>query len=504
MKRSNLKPDVQALLALVQPDLNAALTSYAQALQPFMERGLATAEQIAALTEIDYKRVNELLNELSRSSYGRPAALHSAAVRLEGQRGRSKKLYILTETGAQVLQAIFDHPGLQAPRLASAVELTAAYAIMEIYTQARLAKLQVQVEKPLFFGIGKQNVRADILVDGKRKKLFELEQAANQGTLPRAVDKLSRLHNFYCSQQANRVDHRVRMLFNLPQTDVQTLNVWREALRDVKAEAHGILSFQLYVQPLQQFLACPDWTSLDGFNLLTPDDVPSLDQEHTPVLENEAAGLITNRSAEQIDALRTVVRARERIYGKQLRAMQNQTDHALRVRAFFDIMLLIYQASHYRESPVEHYAALPVESLEMLRRFLHDEQNDALLKDLCGILEWTYDHNTGVMSMRNGYTALIWRFLKFYGFGPNGPLSASVQFPEFGDNRSDIFVEARVGRVMLDEPNPSYYISFGQKRPEELALGWVLEAMLTYPSELGIGQQPWAKKKADWRKKKNG
>jgi len=501
MKRRPLTPNVQNLLTYVQPDLNAPLRPHAQALQPFIERGLATAEQAAALAQIDYKRISELLNALSQSSYNRPAALRSAMVRLEGRRGRSQKLYLLTEAGALVVQALFGCPSVQVPQLTSAVELTAAYAIVEIYTQARNADLPAEVEKPLYFE-GGRNVRPDVIVGEKKKTLFELEQAANQGTLPRAVDKLSRLHNFFNSPHAQRVDRRIRMLFNLSQNDTKTLGIWQDALRDVCHEARGKLSFQLYVRPLQSFLSNPSWDDLDGFDLLVPSDEPAVDPRPAPESDHEISELLVRQSSEQIDELRAVTRARERVYVEQLRAVQNQADHALRVQAFFEIMTMIYQSSHYRYSPIDEYAALPIESLDMLRRFLHDPQNAELLSDLKHILEWTFEHNTGVMSLRNGYTAMLWRFLKHYGFGPNGPLTVSVQFPEFGDSRSDIYVEARIGWIKLANPQPSY-IGIGNKKPEDVALSWVLEAMLTYPSELGIGQPPWAKSKPA-RKKKSG
>ena len=185
MKKTTFQPTVQNLLTFVQPDQDARPSHYAQVMGPFQERGLATAKQIARMTGLDYKRAVEALVTLSQSSYDRPAALRSALVRLEGLRGPSEKLFLLTEEGAAMAQILFECPNLRAPQLVDMVELTAAYAIMEVYSQAKEAGYTAYVEQPLYFGNGKTNVRADVVIEvGDRLLIFEIEQASNQGTLP--------------------------------------------------------------------------------------------------------------------------------------------------------------------------------------------------------------------------------------------------------------------------------------------------------------------------------
>ncbi len=494
MKKQTLHPTTQNLLAYIQPDLNASPSHYMVALEPFKERGLATAEQVAALTHMDPKRVSEYLNALSQSSFDRPAALHSVSVRLEGQRGRPKKLFILTEEGAAVVQALYDCPDLRAPKLVDLVEITAAYAIVEVYTRAYVSGYTAHVEQPLYFANGKNNVRADVVIEVSDKLIiFEIEQTSNQGTLPRAVDKVARLHNFYLSTQNGNVSNEVRIVFNLPENDTQTIPVWRQAERDVMDESSGELSFLLYGQCLNQFLEHPDWEGLEGFERIEPAKVRLTTSKQSPPQKPiEQGSLLAVHSATQVDELRAVMRARERVYGEQLRQVQNQTNHALRVQAFFEIILLIHGASHYPGSAVNKYSALPTESLEMMRRYLTDQQNAKLFEDLQRMLKWIHDHNTGIMSLRNGFTAMVWDgFMFYHGFGRDGPLTISVHFPDFADERSDIYVDVRVDPDMLGSPNRPTYVGLWDKRPEEIALAWVLESMILYPHMIGLGEKPW-------------
>lgn len=492
MKKGHLQPNEQTLLAYIQPDLNAAPSHLMSALEPLTVRGLATARQIAILKNTDPKRISEHLNALSQASFDRPAAVRSVPVKLEGQRGRPENLHLLTPEGASVSRILFDCPNLRASQLTDGVEIIAAYAIMETYVRASAAGYTAHVEQPLYFANGKNNFRADAVAEaGGQLIVFEIEQVTNQGTLPRAVDKLARMHNYFNSQPRKEVNHQVRMLFNLPEKDTQTVLVWQQALRDVMDESGGPLAFELYGQRITAFLEHPDWEGLSGFERIEP-AAARLTTPTPSVKPAEQSKGLDVHSANQVDELRAVMRARERVYGEQLRQVQNQIDHALRVQAFFEIMMLIHGASHYRGSPVNKYAALPTESLEMMRRYLHDQQNARMLNDLKHMLEWIHDHNTGIMSLRNGFTAMVWDgFLFHHGFGRGGPLIINVRFPDFADQRSDIYVDVAIDRDMLGVPRQPGYVGLRDKKPEEIALAWVLESMILYPHMIGLGEKPW-------------
>jgi len=119
-----------------------------------------------------------------------------------------------------------------------------------------------------------------------------------------------------------------------------------------------------------------------------------------------------------MDELRAVMYACEHDYLERLRQAQNQNNLARYLQAFFDTMVLIYSANHYRGSPDSQYAVLPTESLEMLKSCLHDQQSARMVEDLRIIMKWFHMHNTDIRSVRNGFTALIWEEFPFHrGFG---------------------------------------------------------------------------------------
>ncbi|MBA4318944.1 MAG: hypothetical protein C0412_11140 [Flavobacterium sp.] len=257
--------NIENLLTFIQPDLAAGDSLYLQTLRPFSERGLATAEQVSLLTKIECKRVAELLMELSRTTGNRMAALRSVSVRLEGQRGRPKKLYLLTDEGVVVLKEIGGYQHLSAPKMTDGIEFTAAFSAMEIYSIAFSQGYKVMIEEPLYISGTKKNVRADILInlDGV-ENFFEIEQQENQGTLPRLVDKLGRMHNLFVSQTDKKICTDVRILFNLPKEDYKTIQIWQRAIQEIKAEV-GELSFNLYAMLITDFLEKPAWRNLDKF-----------------------------------------------------------------------------------------------------------------------------------------------------------------------------------------------------------------------------------------------
>jgi hypothetical protein len=278
-------------------------------MEPFLTRGLATAEQVATLTRMDYKRVAELLNDLTIPSFDRPEALRVARVMLDGKRGRPQKLYLLTEDGAAVLRQLFEVSRLNAPALHDPVELNAAFAIMEVYTAAIKDGLPASVEKVFPFGEDRANIRADVFVQPSNASgiIFEVEQATNQGTLPRLLDKLRRLGDFFLTSPQN-IAHDVRVLFNLPQHDHKTIAVWQEALSLL--DKTGQLPFQLYWMPVLHFLENPAWTSVKGFQKLhAQSNRLAVYAPLSPALNTPSKHL----DAGQMESLLTVIQARQQM-----------------------------------------------------------------------------------------------------------------------------------------------------------------------------------------------
>lgn len=481
--------NIENLFTFIQPDLAAGDSLYLQTLRPFSERGLATAEQVSLLTKIEYKRVAELLMELSRTTGNRMAALRSVSVRLEGQRGRPKKLYLLTDEGAAVLKEIGGHQHLSAPKMTDGIEFTAAFSAMEIYSIAFSQGYKVKIEEPLYISGTKKNVRADILInlDGV-ENIFEIEQQENQGTLPRLVDKLGRMHNLFVSQNDKKICTNVRILFNLPKEDTKTIQIWQRAIQEIKSEV-GELSFNLYAMLITDFLEKPVWRNLDKFKQI---------QSKSPTETHDQGVLVPgqeeqNKIPTKIDELRVAMRVRDSIYKKQLLNTKNSQNHSLRVEAFFEICKLTYKASHYNNSAVNLYAALPTDSLDFLNKYLHEDQNKSLLEDLNQRLNWIRKHNTSVMVLRSGIASLVWDgFLQYHGFGRGGPLVVGVVFPGFDEIESELFIDVRIRgeleKLMTSRGDYRYFYRY-TKSLEEESLAWILNAILYYPNFLGLGSK---------------
>ncbi|MBA4318945.1 MAG: hypothetical protein C0412_11145 [Flavobacterium sp.] len=139
------------------------------------------------------------------------------------------------------------------------------------------------------------------------------------------------------------------------------------------------------------------------------------------------------------------MRVRDSIYKKQLLNAKNSQNHLLRVEAFFEICRLTFKASHYYESPVRYFAALPIESLDFLNNYLHEVQNKSLLEDLNQRLDWIWKHNTSVMVLRSEIASLVWDgFLQYHGFGRGGPLVVGVVFPDFDEIESELYIDVRI------------------------------------------------------------
>jgi hypothetical protein len=52
-------------------------------------------------------------------------------------------------------------------------------------------------------------------------------------------------------------------------------------------------------------------------------------------------------------------------------------------------------------------------------------------------------------------------------------------------------VDVTIDRDMLGVPRQPGYVGLRDKKPEEIALAWVLESMILYPHMIGLGEKPW-------------
>jgi len=496
MKRSSRSQDVETLIAYIQPE-EGEPTTRLRVLNCFKERGLATADQVATLSGVHYKTVMVTLTELALSSYERPAALKVSKVSLEGQNGRPKNLYILTSEGASALRVLLGVRDIHAPGMQGFAETVAPYAMMEIYARAIQDGCQAQVEKVLPFGAENSSVRADVLVtvQGRLPAMFEFEQEAAPSDQPRILDKLLRMQRFFLSEEGKKTSNQVVILFNLLEGDSQTLKIWSESLAAAEDQAGQKLAFQLYWQPILKFLEKPCWNSLEPFSRLQaailskPEPIPPPPAGSLELTSSATSSLMNLQDA------RTYLQAYYRLCYQQMDMMRKAQSQRAMCRAFFELILVIYQASYFRNSATLSYAALPVESLEMYRRYLYAAQNRMLLAELKSSLKWLQGRTTGVTQYRNGVTQIHWDvFLRYHGLARGGPLIVNYVSPNIDDPRSDYYTDVRIlSKDMYLNP-PRFTTDRYHKEPEEVALGWALDAYILYSVELGLGDKIWSPK----------
>ena len=272
---------------------------------------------------------------------------------------------------------------------------------------------------------------------------------------------------------------------------IQT-QTWQAQLAVVEKEYGKKLPFSLYWLRLADFIKKPEWTSVAGFQPLIP-VMAAAESEKPPAAPAKAAEVMgalpaavqaSVSSLKELDLLLGLMYEDQQAVFQQYQSSQNPRQRSL---AFFALMLFIYEASHYRHSPTLEYAALPVESLYLLRRYLHAHQNARLLTQIKQGLSTAAKNADGVTRYRNAMTRFIWDvFLRWHGFARGGPLRVKVEPPGFETGRSDFYVEVRVSNHdMLNKP-PYYGSTYDSMCDEEKALAWVLEAMVNYPAELGL------------------
>lgn len=484
-----------------KPNLRQSLTSFAS-------RGLATQDQVEQLSGLTTKQVRGALDELLKGFYGNVPLLRSETVHLQGRRGRPQVVYILTLDGAAVLSALLPEETLSAPKVEDPVELAHALMEMEVYILARRAGFAGSIEHVLRFE-GKHSIRADVLVKDTQgsQVIFEMEQTARPGDVPRILNKLKQYIQFFRSTGSQGVCSDIRILFNLASEDTTTIKRWSLVLAELQKQ-EGSLPFRLFWQPVLFFLQSPEWASLEAFEEIpfaasqetsqsSPEETPSALQ---PVLEGSLAvvnhallpPLLQTYQPADLSSLNLILHSLAADNTGQPRDLifpqPGRED-------FFDLVRTIYQVSHYEEGPVQKQAALPVLSIWLLYRYLNMHQNQALLQAvLRGREEVRKSLNRGINLFRDAYSRLCWTFLRYHGFGRGGPLEVSVRVPALNGDQSEIMVEVRILDPELIIGRDGLVIP-GDLNLTQEALSWMLSAIWLYGEELGLVPRPFKKGK---------
>jgi len=471
--------------ALTQaPGLDTAL----RVLRILLPTGVADMQQLQRATGMSRSQVYRLLERFQEVAGDALLARVPFNVPRPGARGRSPGVYTLGEVGAALLRR-HSHPHARACALKEAAPIAHARATLDVHLAAREAGLAVVTEKELPYGEGKV-IRPDNLVtlpDGT-KALFETEQAASLPLLRRIVKGLRNKVAFFDSDAARGISPTVRVLFHVAPGKAwqKTLATWQRALAVVVKERGASLPFRLAAMPLADFLERPDWT-----------EPPA--SERWTWLEPAAGERREKRSEEKADLPVRLPRGLKRRSARDDRLIllafwQHFREHAPTLGgqsiprpdpAFFQVMEVIYLASHDEDAAAIARTAYPHASVYLLGQYLrmHPALCQALNK---AITRGGYTMRWNVTTILHRMQVVIRTFLRYHGWevSPTFMAYPTVTSWEVAGPR-DVAVEVRLRPELLMTPDEGVVTREDVQRAER-ALAWVLWALFAYAEQVGV------------------
>jgi hypothetical protein len=477
--------------------------------------GVADNLQLRQATGLDRDRLNRLIEKLDRLAERLPPILAELDHTLPrfGVRGRAPNIYLLGETGAALLRRS-DSTWARDARACGLKEDTPiahALAMLEVHQAATQAGLTVVTDRELDFGEGKA-IRPDHLVtlaDGQRA-IIEIEQAASADLLRRIREGIKHRARFFASAESRGVSPIVRMLINLPRGKIldRTLHLWEQAIRSVFAPyAHP--PYRIIALPLAEFLEAPDWSlQPDEANRRWIDLTPApsgSDQARSSAARHEGASTHnSHHAAPDTQAPKEWLRTSphdDRLLLEALWQVFQESASKRRWRAdipdpdpeFFDLMRLIYSASHDPTlSPLDR-AAFPRASVFLLMHYLqlHPKLKEQLVEALRrgeNASRWN------VTLIRQWMQAVINAFLEYHGFASGDTLRAEAVVSDWHDvdaqHAIDVVVSITSGEVLMAREANGVVPDRRELTSAERALAWVLHALFAHARHLDLGRPP--------------
>ena len=468
--------------------------------------GCADGLQLRQVTGLSRDELALALKKMPEAAPGLPPLFFHPRDKVvrPGKRGAPPTVYCLGETGAALLR-IHGQPDAHPCRLDEAVDVAHALAVLEVRLLAQRAGLPVQTEKRLPPGEATPYLRPDNLVtlpDGA-VALFETEQLLTAQHIARAIQSLQNKQRFFQSGTGPGVSTEVRVLFNLPpgKNLDKTLRVWQQAARVVAQRHGGRLAFRLLAMPLAAFSAAPDWSNTpqaQRWQDLTAAPEPEPARAASALASNAPPAKPGASLAEKTpQALHhytghesaLILNALWSVFREEVNAHPGAAQRA--DPALFEIVGIIYAASHDPSlTPLER-AGYPHASLYLLKQYLrlHPALSKLLQQEIqrgAQAVRWntiTITHRMQVVSQK---------FLRYHGFGSNGLLLAralsadwNAAEPQHFQVRVDIFDTA----VVCADTDAATARELTQAA--ELTLGWVLTSLFAYAEDLGLPRAPF-------------
>ena len=446
-------------------------------LETFSSTGLAEISQIITYTNLTRDKVNRAVERMESKGllreFGRP-------IPRPDKRGSPPAVYLLTDTGARVLHSL-GHPQARASGLTEDQTILHRLAMTDFHLATVKAGLAIRTDKTLKFG--NDILRPDHLITLPNGEilLFEIEQAASTATLRRIVESLQNKQDFFASKP-NALPE-VRMILQLPRGGKwdRTLKTWVKALGVVQEKAKGQLNFRLFAIPRIEFLDAPDWggeRKLSWREVRPPQKAAESQDAHELVPQ-----IFLNRTSQED---RLVLKALWQDFIENVKPAQDQRPRP--DPEFFQIIRLIYSASHDTNLPLIDQAAMPYASLYLMKKYLTMRKLDGVVKG--ALHRGARDTRWNITTINHRMQAVINSFLNAHGWRSDGLLSVYAKVSDWENTNSRVFdvkvtiksAEILMFRDDLVVPSKTEIMEI------ELSLSWALWSLFEYSGDLGLGR----------------
>ena len=448
-------------------------------LETFLATGLADIQHVKDFTNLTRDRVIRALERLvSGGLLRRP----EFAIRRPDKRGQPGAVYLLIEDGAQTLQ-LLGHEQARACNLKGDLPILHGLAMTDFHLSARKFGMGIATDRVLKFNT--REIRPDHLVTlaSGRKIIFEIEQQSSLETLRRIMESLRHKQSFFESRAHPEILPEVRMILHMNRSGSwdKTLSVWEKALGAVRQESDKSLAFRLFAIPRREFLESPDWgeeRQLPWREVLPLRERTLAEDEPHPSLPK----WIQNSPHEQQLILLS--------YRQVLLETAHKRDSHLGVNPYFlENMRLIYSASHDEVATPREQVSLPNRSIRMLDEYLKMMNLTQPLRVALHAMDTKTKWNPTMIMQRMQIAITI--FLRQHGWRADGPLQAYPSVSNWESRASEQFfvrVEIRNPFILYLHEEREVEPARDEVQRAEKALAWVLQALLVYSVELGLGR----------------
>lgn len=461
-------------------------------LEIFSPVGVVNTQQLQRATGLSRDAVNRRIQEFTRLAGNGILQRVEQKIQHLQAKGHPPVVYRLGAQGVGLLKAN-GHPEAHLCKLNETIAITHALATLDVRLAALDQHLSIVTERPIPYA-ETHNIRPDNLItlSDRVTAIFETEQMASYPEFNRILESVKNKVAFFKTAAAEKISQQVRVLFNLKRGTAwdKTIGLWGRAVTEVAREHHGQFPFALYAMPLSEFLQRADWADpLDTTrweNLLDPAQLSNFALDTPSAADSAAENKLPSLPRElQQPSLRDSTLLM-RAYWQEFNSLAPHANEISQAHEFFDLMLVLYTASHHDLANPSSAAQTPRVSLFLLKKYLelHPRLRDALNKAITrgnSSVRW----NQGTILHRMQLIANL--FLQYHNLRPTRNFLVRPIMAEWNARETQNFnFRVALSPEMIIPPDEELIPSRDQVEWAEIALEWVLLSLFEYADELGL------------------